>query len=223
MGYSRTSNPATSSKPIVGPISLISSSAVLVEQPYPHLTPLTPHQPFLSLILSVPLAQNIHNLLSIGRKIHAFTTGNKHPKTMETLVEFAAMKDVREELIWKIQCELDVAWTNARFLAPNPALEGRVPKHEFNSKLGTIEDTNFNKGKAANEPPRIYIEGDRKRKAKDEGCISLPVGEQQPTKKAKKDVTRKGKGKKPKKLEKAVEYTGLEDEHDEGGWQCGGC
>ena len=136
---------------------------------------------------------------------------------MEKLVELAKMKDIREELRWGIQCELDIAWTNARFLAPNPALEGRVPKHEFNFKPGTTDDTSFNERKASNEQLRMYIEGERKRKVEDEGCISLPVGAQQPTKKAKKDVTRKGKRKKPKKLEKVVKYMDLEDNHDEGG------
>lgn len=140
---------------------------------------------------------------------------------MEALVELAEMKEVREELRWRIQCELDVAWTNARFLAPNPALKGRVPMHELKFQPGSTKNTSLNEGKAANEQLRIYIEGGRKRKAEDEGCISLLVGEQQPTKRVKKDVTRKGKGKKPKKMEKVVECMNLEDEHDKEGWQCG--
>jgi hypothetical protein len=41
------------------------------------------------------------------------------------------MRDVRKEMRSRVQYELDTGWTSAKFLTPNPALEGRVSKHKF--------------------------------------------------------------------------------------------
>jgi hypothetical protein len=96
------------------------------------------------------------------------------------------MRDVRKEIGSRLQYELDTGWTNAKFLTPNPALEGRVSKHKFNFKLGTTNDASFNEEKATDEQPRRYIEGNRKRKAEDEGYVPCPAGEHQLKKKKKK-------------------------------------
>jgi len=73
---------------------------------------------------------------------------------MERFVELAEMRDLCEDLTSKVQYELNTAWTNAKFLTPNPALAGRVPKHKFNFKPDTTNDVGFHEEKDTDEQPR---------------------------------------------------------------------
>jgi hypothetical protein len=138
---------------------------------------------------------------------------------MDMLVELDELNETCERLRYEVQAELGVAWLDARILPKNKNVQNKEKLQTWNYELTRTADSHFTEGRPINEQLRWYNQVEKKRKAEDEEHVSIFPREQQPTKKAKNEVT-KIKIKNSKKQEEIAKHIALEDMHGKK-WQFG--